>query len=69
MKKPASSKRIVPLPSSTKLITCVPCEYHDMKIRFWPGTWWKTWAVHSEACGWVRTGTRKIAFLPSGVLR
>ena len=38
-----------------------------MKIRFSPGIWWKTCAVQTVARGWVRIGTRKIAFSPSGV--
>ena len=39
---------------STKSITCAPCEYQPMKIRFWPGICWKTWAVQVVASTPVR---------------
>ena len=58
MKKPASAKRTVPSGFSTKSITCVPCEYQPMKIRFSPGICWKTCAVQTVARGWVRIGAR-----------
>ena len=48
---PACLKSTVPSGFSTKSITCVPCEYQAMKIRFSPGIWWNTCAVQTVAAG------------------
>ena len=58
MNQPASLKSSVPSRFSVKSITCVPCEYQAMKIRFWPGIWCITWAVQAVTCGFVRTWAR-----------
>ena len=58
VKNPASLKSIVPSGFSSKSTTWVPCEYQPMKIRFWPGICWNTWAVQNEPCGPVRTWAR-----------
>ena len=58
MNQPASLNVIVPFGCSVKSITCVPCEYQPMKIRFWPGICWNTCAVQNEACAPVRIGAR-----------